>query len=108
MICRRHPLPVLVASLGIAAPAALAALPGGAKYVGTTSDGNAVTLKLSGDGSRVKRMRIHYTVDCDNGQSATTYTDILGAKIHNNGFSASGTYTGSMDGSKNTFHVSGK
>jgi|SRR5436190_1209963 len=109
MICRRHLLPVLVASLGIAAPAALAALPGGAKYGGTTSDGTAVTLKLSGDGSRVKRMRIYYTVDCSNGQSGKTYTNISGARIHkNHAFSASGTYTGSTDGSKNTFHVSGK
>jgi hypothetical protein len=106
---RRHLFPAIAASLLLAAPAAVASLPGGGKYVGTTSDGNAVTLKLSSDGKRVKRMRIHYTVDCNNGQSATTYTDILGAQIHkNHGFSATGTYTGSSDGSKNSFHVSGK
>jgi hypothetical protein len=108
MRIRRHLLPALAASLAVAAPAALAALPGGAKYAGTTSDGKAVTLRLTGDGTRVKRMRIVYSVACDNGGAATTYTDILGAKIHkNHGFSASGTYTGSTDGSKNTFHVSG-
>jgi hypothetical protein len=109
MIPRRHLLPLLVASLSIAAPAALAALPGSAKYTGTTSDGNAVTVKLSADGSHVKRIRVSYQVNCDNGQSGKTYTDILGAKIRkNHSFSASGTYTGSKDGSKNTFHVSGK
>src|SRR4051812_35528887 len=106
---RRHLLPALAACVLLAAPAALGALPGGAKYAGTTSDAQAVTLKLSGDGTRVKRMRIHYAVDCTNGQSATTYTDILGARINkSHGFSAAGTYTGSQDHSKNTFHVSGK
>ena len=109
MNSRRHLLPAFAACLLLAAPAALAALPGGAKYAGTTSDGSAVTLKLSGDGTRVKRMRIHYVVNCSNGQSAKTYTDILGAQINkSHGFSASGTYTGSHDGSKNSFHVSGK
>jgi hypothetical protein len=109
MNSRRHLLPAFLACALLAAPAALATLPGGAKYAGTTSDGTAVTLKLSNDGTRVKRLRINYTVDCTNGQSTTTYTDILGPQIHkNHGFSASGTYTGSHDGSKNTFHVSGK
>src|SRR5436190_1359482 len=50
MDSRRHLLPAIAASLLLAAPAAVAALPGGAKYVGTTSDGNAVALKLSGQG----------------------------------------------------------
>ena len=37
-------------------------------------------------------VRIHYVVTCNNGQSTTTYTDVLGAQIHkNHGFSASGT-----------------
>ena len=109
MISRRHLIPLMAASAAVAAPAALAALPGGAKYAGTTSDGNAVSIKLTGDGTRIKRMRINYHVSCDNGGGTDTYTDISGAQIHkNHGFSASGTYTGSSDGSKNKFNVSGK
>jgi hypothetical protein len=105
---RRHLVPAFLVSALVTAPAALAALPGGAKYAGTTSDGNAVTLKLSSDGKRVKRMRISYTVECSNGQSGTTYTEVLHAQIHkNHKFGASGTYTGSTDGSKNKFSVSG-
>jgi hypothetical protein len=108
MDSRRRLIPLVAAAVAVAAPAALAALPGGAKYAGTTSDGNPLTLKLNSNGTRVKRLRIHYTVECSNGQSATTYTDVLGAQIHkNHKFSASGTYTGSTDGSKNKFGVSG-
>jgi hypothetical protein len=106
---RRHPIPAALAVLAIAAPAAIAALPGGAKYVGTTSDGSAVTVKLSGDAKQVKRLRIHYRVKCSDGGTAQTYTDVLGPRVHKDRtFSASGTYTGSSDGSKNTFHLSGK
>ena len=109
MNSRRHLIPVVAASLAVAAPAALAALPGGAKYTGTTSDNYPVMLKLNGDGTRIKRMRISYHVDCGKGRGTDTYTDIRGAQIHkNHGFSASGTYTGSKDGSKNKFSVSGK
>jgi hypothetical protein len=109
MISRRYLISLVAASLAVAAPAALAALPGGAKYAGTTSDGKAVSLKLTGDGTHIKRMRIYYHVTCDNGGATDTYTDIRGAQIHkNHGFSVSGTYTGSHDGSKNKFSVSGK
>ena len=106
---RRHVIAAALAALAIAAPAALAALPGGARYAGTTSDGSAVTLKLSGNGKSVKRMRIHYDLSCTKGRSAHSYTDILGLHIRKDRtFSASGTYTGTQDGSKNTYHVSGK
>ena len=106
---QRHLIPAAVAALALAAPAALAALPGGARYAGKTSDGSAVTLKLSGDGKNVKRMRIHYGLSCSKGRTAQSYTDILGPKVHKDRtFSTSGTYTGTQDGSKNTFHVSGK
>jgi hypothetical protein len=109
MNSRRHLIPLVAATAAAVAPAALAALPGGAKYAGTTSDGNAVTLKLTGDGTRIKRMRISYQLSCDNGGSGVTYTEVRGAQIHkNHGFSVSGTYTGSKDGSKNKFSVSGK
>jgi hypothetical protein len=109
MNSRRHLIPLVAAALAAGAPAALAALPHGATYTGTTSEFGAVTLKLNGDGTRVKRMRINYRVDCDNGQHTNTYTDIRGAQIHkDHAFSASGTYTGSQDGSKNKFSVSGK
>src|SRR5205085_1082624 len=104
----RHVIPGVAAAVAIAAPVALA-LPGGATYTGTTSAGKAVALKLSTDGTRIKRMRINYHVTCDNGGATDTYTDIRGAQIHkNHAFSVSGTYTGSQDGSKNKFSVSGK
>ena len=109
MNSRKHPLVAALVALFVAAPVALAgALPGRAKYVGKTSDDNVMTLKLNGDGSHVKRMRIHYTVTCDDGRSGETYTDILGPRVRkNHTFSAKGTYTGSGDGSQNTFKVSG-
>ena len=106
---RKHLIAAALAALALAAPAALAALPGGARYAGKTSDGSSVTLKLSGDGKSVKRMRIHYKLSCNKGRTAHSYTDILGPRIRKDRtFSASGTYTGTKDGSKNTYHVSGK
>ena len=106
---RRHLIAAAFAALAIAAPAALAALPGGARYAGTTSDSSAVTLKLTGNGKNVKRMRIHYDLSCNKGRTAHSYTDILGPRVHKDRtFSTSGSYTGTQDGSKNTFHVSGK
>jgi hypothetical protein len=109
MNSRRHTIPIAVAVAALAAPVALAALPGKAKYVGTTSDGSAVTVRLSGDAKTVKRMRIHYGLKCSGGRTGQSYTDVLGAHVHKDrSFSVSATYTGSKDGSKNTFHVSGK
>jgi hypothetical protein len=106
---RRHLIAAALAALAVAAPAALAALPGGARYAGKTSDGSAVTLKLSRDAKSVRRMRIHYDLSCTHGRSAHSYTDILGPRVRKDRtFSASGSYTGTADGSKNTFHVSGK
>src|SRR3954470_2733731 len=109
MNARRHTIPIAFAVAALAAPVALAALPGKAKYVGTTSDGSAVTVRLSGDAKTVKRMRIHYGLKCSGGRTGQSYTDVLGAHVHKDrSFSVSATYTGSKDGSKNTFHVSGK
>jgi hypothetical protein len=86
------------------------ALPGGAKYLGTTGDGGAVTLRLSGDAAYVKRMRIHYTVTCNDGQDRKpTYTDILDARLKSGGkFSGSGSYKGSIGKDTNDFKVAGK
>lgn len=87
----------------------LAALPGGAKYAGKTDDGGSVTLRLSSNAKRVKKMRIHYTVECNDGRSGKTYTDILNLRIKpDRTFHGKGTYTGSGDGSDNKFNVSGK
>ena len=108
MTKRRHTILIALAALALAAPAALA-LPGKAKYAGTTSDGSAVTVRLSGDAKAVKRMRIHYGLTCSGGRTGDSYTDIVGARVRKDRtFSVSATYTGSKDGSKNTFHVSGK
>jgi hypothetical protein len=86
-----------------------AALPGSAKYAGKTDDAGAVTLRLNSDGDRVKKMRIHYEVTCDDGRSGKTYTDILNPKIRSDStFRGSGTYKGSGDGSENAFKVTGK
>jgi hypothetical protein len=86
------------------------ALPGGAKYLGDTDDGGAVSLRLSGDAARVKRMRIHYTVTCNDGKERKpTYTDILDARLKDDGgFSGSGSYQGSVGNDLNKFKVSGK
>jgi hypothetical protein len=86
------------------------ALPGGARYLGETDDGGAVSLRLSGDAKHVKRMRIHYTVTCNDGQERKpTYTDILDARLGKGGkFSGSGSYQGSIGKDTNTFKVSGK
>src|SRR6476660_1873362 len=106
---RKQLLGAAIAALLVTAPIALAGAPIGlAKYVEKTSDGNVLTVKLNGDASRIKRMRIRYTVTCDDGRSGQTYTDIVGAKVRKDrSFSAHGTYTGSGDGSQNTFQVSG-
>jgi hypothetical protein len=108
----RHKLLPIVTVLVLCAavPVALAAtLPARAKYVGKTSDGKAVRLKLNGSASRITQMRIHYTVRCSDGGRGQTYTDILGVRLgSSHGFSMSGSYTGSGDGSQNTFKVSGK
>ena len=105
---RRHTIPIALAALALAAPAALA-LPGKAKYAGTTSDGSAVTVRLSSDAKSVKRMRIHYGLKCSDGRTGDSYTDIVGARVRKDrSFSVSATYTGSKDGSKNKFQVSGK
>jgi hypothetical protein len=94
----------------VAVPVAFGApLPGGGKYVGQTSDGGPVLVRLTGDAKRVKRMRISYTVTCDDGRSGDTYTDILNPRVRSDHtFVASGTYTGSGDGSQNVFKVAGK
>jgi hypothetical protein len=86
------------------------ALPGGARYAGETDDGGAVTVRLSSDAGRVKRMRIHYTVTCnDDRERKPTYTDILDARLKKDGtFSGSGSYMGSVGNDLNKFKVSGK
>jgi hypothetical protein len=104
---------LLVAALAvlIAVPLQLAsALAGGAKYAGQTAAGSAVTVRLSGDGKSVKRIRISYKVTCDDGQPRDpTYTDIVGAPLRRDGsFSGSGQYQGSIVKDTNRFKVSGK
>jgi hypothetical protein len=86
------------------------ALPGGARYAGETDDGGAVTVRLSSDAARVRRMRIHYTVTCNDQQDRKpTYTDILDARLKKDGtFSGSGSYMGSVGNDLNKFKVSGK
>jgi hypothetical protein len=103
-------IPILLASgtALIVAPAAIA-LTGGAKYSGKTSDDRAVSLRLTSDATHIKRFHIRYTVDCDDDvERPATYTDVLNAKIRSdNTFRASGKYTGSGDGSTNTFKLTG-
>jgi hypothetical protein len=91
------------------AGAALAAGLGKARYTGTTSDNTAVRLRLSSDGKRVAKLRIFYTVNCDNGQAHKTFTDIFNLGIGKRStFSGSGTYQGQQDHSTNDFKISGK
>jgi hypothetical protein len=94
----------------VAVPIAVAAaLPGGGKYVGKTDDSQAVMLRLSPDAKRVKLMRIHYTITCNDGRAGDTYTDIMNPKVRSDhSFRGSGTYKGTGDGSDNAFKVAGK
>ena len=96
--------------LSAAVPAAAAAgLHGGARYSGKTSAGEAVSLKLNAKATRVKRLRVYYTLKCNDDRMSYTYTDVFGVRLRkDHGFSASGTYTGSTDGSRNSFKLSGK
>src|SRR3954468_5057662 len=109
-IARCTTLPVAALAVLVAVPLALAAaLPGGGKYAGKTDDAQSVTLRLTSDAKRVKKMRIHYTVTCNDGRSGDTYTDILNPRIRSDHtFRGSGTYKGSGDGSENVFKVTGK
>ena len=88
---------------------AAAALPGGAKYLGDTDQGGAVSLRLSGDATRVRRFRIHYTVTCNRGKGKPTYTDVLETRLESDGsFKGEGSYQGSVENDLNEFKVSGK
>ena len=109
-IARFTALPVAALAVLVAVPFAIgAALPGSARYAGKTDDAHAVTLRLTSDAKRVKRMRIHYTVECDDGSSGDTFTDVLNPKVRSDhSFRGSGTYKGSGDGSDNAFKVTGK
>jgi hypothetical protein len=109
-IVRLTPLVAAALAVLVVVPlAAGAALPGGGKYAGKSDDGHTVTLRLNANAKLVKRLRVNYSVDCDDGQSGHTYTDILNAKVRSDHtFRASGTYTGSGDGSQNAFKVTGK
>jgi hypothetical protein len=97
------------AAFAVFAGAAIA-LPGSARYVGKTSDGSTVSVRLSGDAKRVKRIRIHYTVTCNDGKPRDpTYTDILEVRVKSDGsFKASGSYQGSLNNDTNRFKVAGK
>jgi hypothetical protein len=109
-IARFSAFPVAALAVFAAVPLTVAAaLPGGATYVGTTGDDHAVMVHLTGDAKRVQRMRIHYTVTCDDGGAGDTYTDVLNPRIRSDHtFRGSGVYRGSGDGSENTFKVTGK
>lgn len=98
----------LVAAVAIVPAASALKLPGRAKYVGKTSDGGSVQLRLSHDAKRVARMRIHYTLHCPGGKKSKTYTVILNARVHHSrSFGSAGSYTGTSDKSKNKFRLSG-
>jgi hypothetical protein len=86
------------------------ALQGGARYIGKTARGGAVSLRLSDDAKRIRRMRIHYTVTCsDHRARKPTYTDILDARLGSGGsFKGSGSYQGTVGKDLNKFKVSGK
>jgi hypothetical protein len=97
-----------IAALAAVPVAAVAKLEGGAQYAGATSDGGAVQLRLSGNGRLVARMRVHYTVHCNNDRTGTTYTTIMNVRIRNGAtFSGRGSYTGAADQSLNKFKVDG-
>src|SRR3954454_12769924 len=87
-----------------------AALPARARYAGQTGDGHVVQLRLTSDANQIASMRIDYTVVCNNPDfGGETYTRIFNVRVRaDNTFSGAGTYTGSVDGSKNDFAVAGR
>jgi hypothetical protein len=76
-------------------------------YEGETDQGDAVTLSVSGDGTRISRLRIDYTVTCDDGRTVSTYSVVQNVPVTDDTFEETGTYTGAGDGSENRFIVAG-
>jgi hypothetical protein len=110
-IARLTALVAAALAVVVVVPFALAAaVPGRAKYLGQTGSGGAVTLRVSGDGKTVKRMRIHYQVTCNDHQPRQpTYTDIVDAQLRRDGsFKGAGEYQGSVVKDTNRFKVAGK
>lgn len=106
---RLPPIAAVLATALLVSSVALAALPGKAQYSGQTSDHSTVRLRLSNSGKRVAKLRIYYAVNCNDGKSHTTYTDVLNLRLAKNGaFAGKGSYIGSGDGSKNKFKIAGK
>jgi hypothetical protein len=90
------------------AAGALAALPGGAQYSGTTNDGRAVHVTLSADGRRVARLEVQYALRCRGNVVGSSFTTVTGALLNGSGrFDLAGSYSGSRDHSTNRFKTSG-
>jgi hypothetical protein len=100
----------LFAAVSALLAGAAGALPGGARYRGETDQGGTVSVRLSGDATRVRRFRIHYTVTCNNGKKGKpTYTDVLETRLGSDGsFEGENSYRGSVENDLNKFKVSGK
>ena len=95
-------------SLGAAASAD-ARLPGGARYAGETEEGRDVSVRLGESGRLVARLRISYTLTCDNGAEGTPSTTVFDIPIRDRGrFSYKGTYRGREDGARNRVELSGR
>jgi hypothetical protein len=100
----------LAVPAAVPAGSALAAkLSGGAHYSGHTSQGSAVRLTLTRDGRRVARLRIDYTMKCDNDRKIDTYTVITRARLSGTRhvLRGHGHYTAGDD-SHNEFHFNGR
>jgi hypothetical protein len=93
LLARRHRTAALLAlaTALIAAATAVAATPvAGGYYVGTTSEGKSVALRVTSNGARV-RWVVHYgvTKNCQppkyTSRSGSTYDHSVGARIHSDG-----------------------
>ena len=82
---------------------------GGSHYAGQTSEHLGVTLRVSGDGGYVARMRVRYRVKCADGARGTPSTSLFDLKVDSHGrFGFNGTYTGKVDKSRNRVKLHGK
>ena len=90
-------------------PAASAAPQRNAEFSDETSQVTAFEYRTSANGRRIRRLRIHYNVTCENGVTRETYTDVFDVPLRRNGrFRARGRYTGTADQSQNRFMVTGR
>ena len=114
---RFHPVRarVLIGAAAVAAclavtTAALAALPGGARYTGTTSENHNVTITIASNGKRIRRFAINYFFHCSVAADSRVFRTTIDRIVPDaqGRFAVKGDYTGSGGGDTHHFVASGK